>query len=94
MMSNLEDDKQIATGVSPNYLAIDCYDCVLRDKTCIEIDGKLKPVGTTRAFCDVYKKLNGKPYEVLFGGEPCEFKETEEIFADAMKGSTQSAEET
>ena len=55
---------------------IPCKDCVFRDKTTIELDGKTISVGITRSFCEVFEeppKTNGKPIDVLFHGAKCEY---------------------
>lgn len=65
---------------SPEFDKIKCKDCVFRRK-----DGKIgKSVihGATNAFCDVYPKSPGKPYEVLWNNEDCEFYVSEKEAAE------------
>lgn len=65
----------------PDSTRIKCKDCVFRDKTEIELNGKTFKVGVTKDFCDIYQKppkSNGKPIEVLFNNEDCEFYVKEE----------------
>lgn len=66
----------------PNRYKIICKDCIHRDKTTVEIDGKEIPVGVTKAFCDKYRKppqSNGKPHDVLFNEAICEYYAEEKL---------------
>lgn len=81
MPNTLNDDMQFASGLSPGG-DIACRDCLFRDKTVIILDGVVKPVGMTKAFCEVYVKPNSKPREILFEGADCEFKVVDPEFLE------------
>lgn len=79
-MSAKEAQSEIK-GQFPDKETIKCKDCIFRDHTEIELGDKKIPVGVTKAFCDMYQappKSNGKPHDVLFNNEDCEFYAKEE----------------
>lgn len=51
---------------------VQCVDCVNRDRTIVEINGKKIPVGATRYYCDVYEN---KPTAILLRGALCDYFE-------------------
>lgn len=60
----------------PDVEKIACKDCLNRDKTVIEINGKIITVGVTKDTCDVYKGPpidTGKPHKVLFNNARCDY---------------------
>lgn len=62
----------------PDPKKIICKDCIYRDKTEIDLDGKKIPCGVTKDFCKIYlgpPNDNGKPHTVLFQNDYCEFYE-------------------
>lgn len=61
---------------TPDAKSIKCKDCVYRDRSVIEISGKVIPVGVTKAYCKMYignPHDAGKPNDVLFRNADCEF---------------------
>lgn len=78
--NNAKEAQSPMKGQWPNPKKIACKDCKHRDKTFVEIDGEKIFCGITKSFCDVYRKppeSNGKPHDVLFLNEDCEFFEKE-----------------
>lgn len=71
-----EESKNIIKVQKPNAEKIACKDCLNRDKTVVEINGKIIAVGVTRGTCDVYKGPpddKGKPHKVLFNNARCDY---------------------
>lgn len=64
------------TFADPNNIF--CRTCAFRDKTEIELNGKIIPVGITKGNCQIFVYPNNKPSDVLFQNAPCEFFESEE----------------
>lgn len=64
-----------ATTPDPNTIV--CRDCAFRDKTIIKVGSKEKPVGVTRAECDMFIQPNFKPHDVLFDGANCRYHRSE-----------------
>ena len=62
---------------TPNADEIVCKDCVYRDHTTIEVNGKILPVGVTKGNCEMFVYPDSKPSEVLFNNTECEFYEEE-----------------
>lgn len=62
-------------GQWPNPNTIVCKDCIYRDKTTIELNGKIIPVGVTKSFCEEYSDGKGKPLEILFRDGDCPYFE-------------------
>lgn len=65
----------------PDSKKIQCKDCFNRDRTEIEVNGKVLKVGISKAFCNAYPPppdSNGKPIDILFQNAKCKFyaKET------------------
>lgn len=63
-------------GEFPDGEKIKCKDCVFRDKTEVKVNGKLLNPGVTKAYCEMYQgppKDNGKPNNILFDNEDCDF---------------------
>lgn len=52
-----------------------CIDCAFRDKTTLELSGKVVPIGVTRCYCKIYpeKSSIGKPIPILICGADCEY---------------------
>lgn len=50
-----------------------CKDCMFRDKTEIELCGKVVHSGVTKDTCIVFTDGLFKPSDVLFAHAPCEF---------------------
>lgn len=66
---------------SPDANKIACKDCAFRDKTILEYNGKIIPVGITKSFCKIYEpppKTNGKPSDVMFINAKCKYYHKEE----------------
>ena len=79
-MDKKEDHTSPIKGQFPDLNKIKCRDCIYRDKTVVELNGKEIKVGVTRAFCDMFigpPDDNGKPRNVLFGNEDCDLYEKE-----------------
>lgn len=57
---------------TPDAKKILCMDCEYRDRTVLNINGKVLPVGATKMYCLKYKNKTGKPYDVLFKNADCE----------------------
>lgn len=60
-------------GEMPNPNEIFCRDCIFRDKTIIDLDSKIIPVGITKDFCDIFVSPNSKPSDILFQQAPCDY---------------------
>lgn len=67
--------ENIMKGQFPSPEKIKCKDCIYRDITVIKIGNIEKPVGVTKSWCEKYNQFNsaGKPKEILFQNEDCEF---------------------
>lgn len=69
------------TGTFPDEKTILCKDCRFRDKTEVDLFGKLMKVGITRDTCDKYTGYNTpdgtgyKPHDVLFNNADCLYYE-------------------
>lgn len=70
-MSKFTDMK----GQFPDPEKVKCKDCVFRDKTVVNIEGKDLFSGVTRCYCAKYQKgeTNGKPHDVLFLNADCRY---------------------
>lgn len=64
----LEAGMQVA-----NAKTIVCKDCIYRDKTTFEFEGKIYDAGSTKCRCLMYSDHAGKPSEILFMNAPCKF---------------------
>lgn len=69
-------------GTHPDPNKIQCASCKFRDRTVLKFaTGKKTNVGVIKAFCEKYPrppKSNGKPHDVLYNLQDCEFYEMEE----------------
>lgn len=69
-----------ATHPDPN--TVQCSTCKYRDKAKLKFSsGTEVAIGAIKAFCEKYKKppkSNGKPHDVLYNIQRCEFYEMEE----------------
>ena len=76
------DEKHVPNAEAPikvqgaNPETIQCKDCVFRDKTIFEYEGKKISIGTIKSWCEVYSKdisSGGKPVGILFETEKCKY---------------------
>jgi hypothetical protein len=74
----IENDEIRPQWPDPNKIM--CKDCIFRDKTEIKVNDKIIKCGVTKDLCRVYlgpPHDNGKPHDVLFLNDYCEFYEEE-----------------
>lgn len=68
-------------GSWPDPKKVKCKDCKFRDRTAVEINGRMIYSGIVKSFCDKYvgydKGGNYKPNEILFQNADCEYYEKE-----------------